>query len=63
MSDPKFRIGQRVNYTGHFGSGSSSSYVVRQLLPFEGNEFQYRIKSEAEPHDLIAKESQLDRAA
>jgi hypothetical protein len=30
-------------------------------LPPEGNDFQYKIKSAAEPHERVAKESQLDR--
>lgn len=64
MSDHKFKIGQRVNYTsGPFGAAKSSTYTVTQLLPPEGDEFQYRIKSAAEPHERVAKESQLDRAA
>jgi hypothetical protein len=30
-------------------------------LPPEGSDFQYKIKSAAEPHERVAKESQLDR--
>ena len=64
MSNHKFRIGQSVNYTsGLFGSGSASGvYKITRLLPPEGNDFQYKIKSAAEPHERVAKESQLDRA-
>lgn len=64
MGNHKFKIGQRVNYTsGPFGSAKSGTYTITQLLPPEGDEFQYRIKSAAEPHERVAKENQLDRAA
>jgi hypothetical protein len=62
LTSHKFKIGQSVNYTsGAFGIGSGV-YKITQLLPPEGDEFQYRIKSAAEPHERVAKESQLDRA-
>jgi hypothetical protein len=65
VSDHKFKVGQTVHYTGRpFDAASSSNlYKVTQLLPPEGGDFQYRIKSAAEPHERVAKESQLDRAA
>jgi hypothetical protein len=61
----KFKIGQSVTYTsGPFGAGGASNvYKITQLLPPEGDDFQYRIKSAAEPHERVVKESQLDRAA
>ena len=63
MTNHKFKIGQTVNYTsGSFGIGRGSGvFKVTQLLPPEGDEFQYKIKSAAEPHERVAKESQLDR--
>ncbi|MFZ1150692.1 MAG: hypothetical protein WAR76_13280 [Xanthobacteraceae bacterium] len=63
MTNHKFKIGQSVNYTsGPFGAGSASGvYQITQLLPPEGDDFQYKIKSAAEPHERVAKESQLDR--
>jgi hypothetical protein len=33
------------------------------VLPLEGDDQQYRIKSANEPHERVAKESQLERAA
>jgi len=65
VSDHKFKLGQTVRYTsGPFGTaGTSNVYKVIQLLPPEGDDFQYRIKSDAEPHERVAKESQLDRTA
>jgi hypothetical protein len=64
VSSHKFRVGQSVNYTsGPFGVGSGSgAYNITQLLPPEGEDFQYKIKNAAEPHERVAKESQLDRA-
>ena len=63
VSDHKFKIGQSVNYTsGPFGAGIATGvYKITRLLPPEGSDFQYKIKSTAEPHERVAKESQLDR--
>ena len=63
MSDYKYKIGQTVLYTpGPFGRGAAQeSYKVTQLLPPEGDDRQYRIKSANEPHERVAKESQLKR--
>jgi hypothetical protein len=65
VPDHKFKVGQAVHYTGGpFGSANPNNiYKVTQLLPPEGGDFQYRIKSAAEQHERVAKESQLDRAA
>jgi len=59
----KFSIGQNVRYTaGPFGRfGASGSFKIVKLLPSEGDEQQYRIKSAAEAFERVAKESQLDR--
>jgi hypothetical protein len=64
VSGHKYKIGQSVNYTsGPFGVGSGSGvYKITQLLPPEADDFQYKIKSAAEPHERVAKESQLDRS-
>ena len=61
MSDYKFKVGQSVHYTsGPYGRGSSSGvYKITQLLPLEGDDRQYRIKSANEPHERVVKESQL----
>ena len=61
--DHKFKVGQTVSFaSGPFGRGGTNGiYKVTQLLPPEGNDYQYRIKSAAEPHERVVKESQLDR--
>jgi hypothetical protein len=63
MSGYRFKVGQTVSYIPHFGAGAAkSTYKIIQLLPPEGGDFQYRIKSADEAHERVAKESQLDRS-
>ena len=59
-SDHKFKIGQLVNYHGR--ERAPGVYQITQLLPPEGDEFQYRIKNINEPHERVAKESELRRS-
>jgi len=61
----KFRIGDNVHIiAGLLGRGDGHGiYQVVRLLPSEGDEQQYRIKSPTEPHERVAKQSQLERAA
>jgi hypothetical protein len=63
MSDHKFKVGQSVHFTsGSYDRGGASGvYKVTQLLPSEGDDRQYRIKSAGEPHERVARESQLER--
>ena len=58
----KFLVGQSVQYTaGAFGrSRESGSFTVVRLLPSDGDDYQYRIKSPGEAYERVAKESQLD---
>jgi hypothetical protein len=51
----KFKIGQLVNYLGR--ERASGVYQITQLLPPEGEAFQYR-----EPHEQVAKENELRSA-
>ena len=60
MSGHKYKIGQLVNYLGR--EGASGVYQITQLLPPEGEAFQYRIKNVNEPHERIAKEYELRSA-
>ena len=60
MSGHKFNIGQLVNYLGH--DRAPGVYQVTQLLPPEGEVFQYRIRNVNEPHERVAKENELRRA-
>jgi hypothetical protein len=59
VSNHKFKIGQSVNYkSGQIGAARSSGvYKITQLLPPEGDDFQCKIKSAAEPHERVVKEA------
>ena len=62
LKEHKFHIGQTVYFTskpiGHMAA--NSTYQVVKLLPSDGDDYQYRIKSSAEAFERVAKESQLD---
>jgi len=62
VSAHKFNIGQAVYFTGTptGRSSSVSAYRVIRLLPPDGGDFQYRIKSATEAYERVAKESQLE---
>ena len=61
MNDHKFRVGQNVHCALPF-SAVHTVYKIVQLLPADGSEFQYRIKSADEPHERVVKERQLHPA-
>jgi hypothetical protein len=65
MSNHKFKVGQTVNYAPRLiaAVNADAIFKITQLLPPEGDEFQYRIRSASEPYERVAKESQLNRAA
>ena len=60
MKSHKFGVGQTVRYSprGTY-SGPGGSYKVVRLLPAEANDNQYRVKSSADGHERVVKESQL----
>ena len=60
----KYNVGETVYYTSpSFGrAAATGSYTVVKLLPSDGEDYQYRIKSSGEAFERVAKESQLDRA-
>lgn len=62
MNAHKFQVGQNVYFTSGPISrpGATGSYQVLKLLPSDGSDYQYRIKSPAEAFERVAKESQLD---
>ena len=39
----------------------NGTYRIVKLLPNDGDDYQYRIKSATEAFERVAKESQLDR--
>ena len=62
MNSHKYQVGQSVHYTSNVirRFGAVGIFRIVKLLPPEGDEQQYRIKSPTEPHERVAKESQLD---
>jgi len=62
MSDHKFKVGQMVAYlSGFSGRAPRHVFKIMQCLPPQGGDYQYRIKSANEPHDRVAKESEVER--
>jgi hypothetical protein len=59
----KYSIGQTVRYIAGPISrvNNTGTFKVVKLLPPDGDEHQYRIKSTGEAFERVAKESQLDR--
>ena len=58
----KFQIGQTVYFTSRpVGQMAVNEiYQIVKLLPSDGEDFQYRIKSANEAFERVAKESQLE---
>lgn len=59
----KYSIGQSVRYTAGplTRSGPGAAFKIIRLMPPDGDEHQYRIKSTEEAFERVARESQLDR--
>ena len=57
----KYKKGQLVRYRRR--EDASGICQVTQLLPPEGDTFQYRVKSRNEPHERVVKEYELELAA
>ena len=62
LKEHKFHIGQSVYFTsrpiGHMVA--NSSYEIVRLLPSDGSDYQYRIKSAKEAFERVVRESQLE---
>ena len=65
MQHHKFKTRPSVSFTSEpFGQGTTNdTYKIVQLLPPEGDDYQYRIKSAKEPHERVVNESELSRVA
>jgi hypothetical protein len=61
MLDHKFEIGQTINFRSDRGARAAAPgrYEIVGIRPDEGGEPSYRIKSELERHERIARESEL----
>src|SRR5262245_6171904 len=60
----KYKVGETVYFTPSNVSrpAASGTYEVIRLLPTDGDDCQYRIKSTTEAFERVAKESQLKAA-
>ncbi|WP_245475468.1 MULTISPECIES: hypothetical protein [unclassified Mesorhizobium] len=60
-----FDIGQAVRLKGGLGVGPKTGeiYHVTRTLPPRGNSPQYRIRSDAEPHERVVTEDRLEPVA
>jgi hypothetical protein len=59
----KFKIGEIVTVRPAVSRNVPGGvYEVTKLLPHNGSEFEYRIKSATEEHERVARESELTRA-
>ena len=58
----KFSVGKGVEFypdRSVLRNSPRGEYKVTKLLPERNGEFEYRIKSDGEPTELVAKESEL----
>lgn len=63
MEQHKFAVGQTVRFSPdrqQLRSGRGSFKVMR-LLPETASVLQYRVKSQADGHERVVREDQLDR--
>ena len=62
-AEHKFRAGERVRLAARATKwgAAEGGYVVTKQLPERDGEFEYRIKSISEPHERVARESELAR--
>ena len=61
----KVSVGQLVQFNPDRGerfTAPRGPYEVTKRLPHNGQEYEYRIKSQHEEHERIARESQLSSA-
>jgi hypothetical protein len=61
MDAHKFRVGQTVQFRTKpfYVSAALGAFEVIRQLPERDGEFEYRIKNVAEPHERVARESEL----
>jgi len=60
MTNHKYKVGQRVTFTGPIRNNSPSGvYEILKLLPTDADRIQYRIKSPHEAHERVIGEEHL----
>jgi hypothetical protein len=60
LTEPKFKIGQRVFLGADRRAWIKEPYRITRVLPTEGGDQQYRVKSAREAHERVVPEGQLD---
>jgi hypothetical protein len=57
----KYKVGQSVRYSSDAlrRLGANSTFKIVRLLPSDGDQQQYQLKSASEAHERIAKENEL----
>jgi len=64
MTTHKFKVGQSVFLAPSFISNlPGGSYVITKQMPERNGEFEYRVRSASEPHERVARESELQKTA
>jgi hypothetical protein len=60
---PSFHVGQTVYLRPLRGRDAAvGAYEIRAMLPDEGGQRRYRIKSLIEPHERVVSEQELSEA-
>jgi hypothetical protein len=59
----QFQLGQSVRLRARLNYGGSTAAPVKiiRVMPDDGGEQQYRVKSESEAYERVVKESELSR--
>jgi hypothetical protein len=65
MPHAKFKVGQMVDFVpgNRAVPASARSYKILRVMPNEGGEQLYRIKTVAEAYERVARESELLRTS
>jgi len=63
MTTHKFAVGQSIRFAPdrHQRAPAPGRFKIVQLLPEAGSIFQYRVKSQVDGHERVAREDQLLR--
>ena len=63
MAHAKYKVGDLVDFNPARATVPASirEYKVLRLMPYDGGERQYRIKTIAEQFERVARESELSR--
>jgi len=60
---PQFHVGQTVYLRPSIArNAAAGAYEIRAMLPEEGGQRRYRIKSLIEPHERVVSEQELSDA-